>query len=370
VSPAAITRPVNVAVLGATGSIGQQTLDLIDRNPARLRLFGLTEGRRSTGRGADYVVKGHAGEADFDARVEEMVTDPRCDVVVVAIPGARALAPTLAALKAGNEVALATKEVLVMAGDLVMHAAGHRGIRPVDSEHSAIWQCLWGERRESVRRLVITASGGPFWAHPELDLDTVTVEQALNHPKWSMGPKVTVDSATLMNKGLEVIEAHHLFGIPLEQVEVCIHPQSVVHSVVEFVDGSLKAQLGRPDMRLPISVALCYPDRLPDAVPSTNLEELSGLEFHALDEKRFPSVRLAREAGAAGHGRPAVLNAANEEAVSAFLAGEIPFSGIVRTVERTLDAFGGGGDTLQDILEADRWARGYLRDKSGKLSPK
>jgi 1-deoxy-D-xylulose-5-phosphate reductoisomerase len=276
----------------------------------------------------------------------------------------------MAALKAGKQVALATKEVLVMAGELVMKLAGDTGIRPVDSEHSAIWQCLWGESRESVRRLIITASGGPFWSHPDLDLDQVTVEQALNHPRWSMGPKITVDSATLMNKGLEVIEAHHLFRIPLDQVTVCVHPQSVVHSLVEFVDGSLKAQLGRPDMRLPISVALCYPERLPDAVLPTPLEELSGLEFHALDEKRFPSVRLAREAGAAGHGRPAVLNAANEEAVSAFLAGEVPFSGIVRAVERALDAFPGGGEELPDILEADRWAREYVKGSgahSGKL---
>src|SRR4029077_20113259 len=346
---------------GATGSIGRQTLDVIDRNPSRLRPFGLTEGRRSTKRSAEYLVQGLAGDPAFDAAVEAMVTDPRCDLVVVAIPGARALAPTLAALEAGKEVALATKEVLVMAGTLVMRAAGVRGIRPVDSEHSAIWQCLWGERRESVRRLILTASGGPCGAHPDLDLDKVTVEQALNHPRWSMGPKVTVDSATLMNKGLEVIEAHHLFGVPLDQVAVCIHPQSVVHSAVEFVDGSLKAQLGRPDMRLPIAVALCYPDRLPDAVPPTSLEEVSGLEFHALDEARFPSVRLAREAAAAGSGHPAVLNAANEEAVNGFLAQDIPFSGIVKTVERALSAFPGCGDTMQDILEADRWAREYVK---------
>jgi len=362
-----MTRPVNVAVLGATGSIGQQTLDVIDRNPARLRLFGLTEGRRSTKRSAEYLIQGQAGEPDFDARVEAMVTDPRCDLVVVAIPGARALTPTLVALKAGKEVALATKEVLVMAGTLVMKAAGERGIRPVDSEHSAIWQCLWGERRESVRRLILTASGGPFWAHPNLDLDQVTVEQALNHPRWSMGPKVTVDSATLMNKGLEVIEAHHLFGVPLEQIAVSIHPQSVVHSVVEFIDGSLKAQLGHPDMRLPIAVALGYPDRLADAVPPTELEELTGLEFHALDEQRFPSVRLARNAAGAGGGHPAVLNAANEEAVNAFLAGDIPFSGIVRSVERALTAFPGGRDSLQEILEADRWAREYVKVNSGRL---
>jgi len=358
-------RPTNVAVLGATGSIGQQTLDVIDRNPARLRLFGLTEGRRSARRHADYVIQGQAGEPEFDARVTAMVTDPRCDIVVVAIPGARALAPTMAALHAGKEVALATKEVLVMAGALVMKAAGGRGIRPIDSEHSAIWQCLWGEERESVRRLIITASGGPFWAHPDLDLDQVTVEQALNHPRWSMGPKVTVDSATLMNKGLELIEAHHLFGIPLDQISVVVHPQSAVHSLVEFVDGSLKAQLGRPDMRLPIAIALGYPDRLADAVPRTSLEDLGPLEFYPLDEARFPAVRLARSAGLLGGGRPAVLNAANEEAVNAFLAGEIPFSGIIRAVERALEAFEGGGEGLEDILEADRWARAYLKMNSG-----
>src|SRR6267378_2350739 len=359
-----LMRPLNIAVLGATGSIGRQTLDVIDRNPARFKLFGLSEGVRSTNRKAEYLVHGHAGEPEFDAQVEAMVTDPRCDLVVVAIPGARALAPTMSALHAGKEVALATKEVLVMAGALVMKAAGERGIRPIDSEHSAIWQCLWGEERKNVRGLIITASGGPFWAHPELDLDQVTVEQALNHPKWSMGPKVTIDSATLMNKGLELIEAHHLFGIPLDAISVCIHPQSVIHSLVEFVDGSLKAQLGRPDMRLPIAVALAYPDRLPDAVPPTTPKELTGLEFHDLDESRFPSVRLAREAAREGGGHPAVLNAANEEAVNAFLAGDIPFSGIVRVVERALSAFPGCGGTLAEILEADRWARAYIRENS------
>jgi len=357
-------RPLNIAVLGATGSIGRQTLDVIDRNPARFKLFGLSEGVRSTNRKAEYLVHGQAGEPEFDAQVEAMVTDPRCDLVVVAIPGARALAPTMSALHAGKEVALATKEVLVMAGALVMKAAGERGIRPIDSEHSAIWQCLWGEERKNVRGLIITASGGPFWAHPELDLDQVTVEQALNHPKWSMGPKVTIDSATLMNKGLELIEAHHLFGIPLDAISVCIHPQSVIHSLVEFIDGSLKAQLGRPDMRLPIAVALAYPDRLPNAVPPTSPRELSGLEFHDLDESRFPSVQLARQAAARSGGHPAVLNAANEEAVNAFLGGDIPFSGIVRVVERALSAFPGGGGTLEEILEADRWARAYIRENS------
>jgi len=345
-------RPINIAVLGATGSIGRQTLDVIDRNPQRFKLFGLTEGMHPANRKAEHVVNGRAGEPDFDGRVEAMVTDPRCDLVVVAIPGARALAPTLSALHAGKEVALATKEVLVMAGALVMKAAGAKGIRPIDSEHSAIWQCLWGEELRNVRRLVITSSGGPFWAHPDLDLDEVTVEQALNHPRC-----------------LEVIEAHHLYGISLDRIAVCIHPQSVVHSLVEFVDGSFKAQLGRPDMRLPIAVALAYPDRLPDAVPPTSIRELSGLEFHDLDEGRFPSVRLAREAAAKGGGHPAVLNAANEEAVNAFLAGEIPFSAIIPTVERTLDGFPGGGSTLSEILEADRWARAEVKAKFGTVRP-
>ncbi|HXN91051.1 MAG TPA: 1-deoxy-D-xylulose-5-phosphate reductoisomerase [Candidatus Sulfotelmatobacter sp.] len=362
-----MTRPVNIALLGATGSIGQQTLDVIDRFPARFKLFGLTEGARTSNRTAEYLVQGHAGDSEFDKRVEEMVTDPRCDLVVVAIPSARALTATLAALQAGKEVALATKEVLVMGGALVMKAAGERGLRPIDSEHSAIWQCLWGEERENVRRLVITASGGPFWATPDVDFDQVTVEQALNHPRWSMGPKVTIDSATLMNKGLEMIEAHHLFGVALEDISIVVHPQSVVHSMVEFIDGSIKAQLGRPDMRLPIAVALAYPDRLPDAVPPANLRDLSGLEFHDLDERRFPAVGLAREAALAGNGHPAVLNAANEEAVNAFLARRIPFSGIVRTVQGALSAFPGCGAALAEILEADAWARDYIKGKFGSL---
>src|SRR5438105_10894384 len=317
-------RPLNVVVLGATGSIGRQTLDVIDRNPDRFKRFGLTEGVHTSNREAEYLVRGQAGDPEFDDQVESMVTDARCDLVVVAIPGARALQPTMSALEAGKEVALATKEVLVMAGALVMKAAGVRGIRAIDSEHSAIWQCLWGEERSNVRRLVITASGGPFWAHPDLDLDQVTVEQALNHPRWSMGPKVTVDSATLMNKGLELIEAHHLFRVPLDRIGVVVHPQSVIHSIVEFVDGSAKAQLSNPDMRLPIALALSYPERLPGVVPPTPFHDLGALELHPLDSGRFASVRLAREAAARGGAYPAVLNAANERAVAAFLDSAIP----------------------------------------------
>jgi 1-deoxy-D-xylulose-5-phosphate reductoisomerase len=359
-----------VAILGATGSIGRQALAVIDSHPERFEVLGLLSRTRPAGRSAKHVVQ--AGEPDTRARVEAMVTDPDCDIVLVAIPGAGALEPTLAALRAGKRVALATKEVLVMAGELVMAVAGPDQVRPVDSEHSAIWQCLWGEARSSVRRLVLTASGGPFWARPGLDLDGITVEQALDHPRWSMGPKVTVDSATLMNKGLEVIEAHHLFAMPLERIEVVIHPQSVVHSLVEFDDGSLKAQLGRPDMRLPIAVALAFPDRLPGAVAPTEPAALGSLDFHPLDHARFRAVGLAREAAHQGGAHPAVLNAANEEAVAAFLDRRIRFGAIVPTVEAALSAFPGGAASLDAVLDADRWTRSFVRDyahrEAGKQS--
>jgi 1-deoxy-D-xylulose-5-phosphate reductoisomerase len=383
---AAHGRPLRVAILGATGSIGRQALDVIDRYPDRFEAFGLVSGRRATGRPARFVVRSQ--DPDCARRVEEMVTHPDCDLVLVAIPGARSLAPTLAALESGKKVALASKEVLVMAGELVMRAAssqvhgpsspalpgaggrefGDWRIRPVDSEHSAIWQCLWGETPASVARLVLTASGGPFWASPGLDLDAVTVEQALCHPRWNMGPKVTIDSATLMNKGLEVIEAHHLFGVALERIDVVVHPQSVIHSVVEFVDGSAKAQLSNPDMRLPIGLALSYPERMPGVVPPTPFQDLGSLQLHPLDGVRFPSVRLAREAAARGGSYPAVLNAANEEAVAAFLAGRLPFSGIVALVEAALAAHPGpGSGSLEEILAADAFARRLVADNMGKV---
>jgi 1-deoxy-D-xylulose-5-phosphate reductoisomerase len=241
-------------------------------------------------------------------------------------------------------------------------------IRPVDSEHSAIWQCLWGEAPYSVSRLLLTASGGPFWSRPELDLAQVTVEDALKHPRWSMGPKITVDSATLMNKGLELIEAHYLFGVPLDRIDVVVHPQSVIHSMVEFVDGSAKAQLGSPDMRLPIALGLAYPERLPGAVPPTRFAELGTLELHRLDDARFPSVRMAREAAGRGAPFPAVLNAANEEAVAGFLAGQLRFTDILALVESALGAFTGApGRSLDDILAADALAREHVRARIGKV---
>ena len=353
-----------VAILGATGSIGTQTLEVIDANPDRFEVLGLVAGGREFDRTARYAIR--SGEPDSERHIEELVSHPDCDIVVVAIPGARALGPTLAALRAGKVVALASKEVLVMAGELVMAESGGR-LRPIDSEHSAIWQCLWGEERDAVRRLLITASGGPFWKRPELDLETVTVAQALAHPRWSMGPKVSIDSATLMNKGLEMIEAHHLFGVALDRIEILVHPQSIVHSLVEFRDGSIKAQLGVTDMRLPIAVALAYPDRLDGVVPAADLARIGSLEFAAPDFERFPMPALARAAAAAGGGRPAVLNATNEEAVAAFLRGEISFPAITRSVAAALEAFPGCGPSLEEILDADRWARGYFLRFAGKV---
>lgn len=351
-----------IAILGATGSIGRQALEVIDRYPDRLALFAVVSGRRACPREAPYSVT--ASDPDYDARLDEIVTHPDCDLVLVAIPGARALAPTLAALEAGKTVAIASKEVLVMAGELVVAAAGPDRLRTVDSEHSAIWQCLWGEAPESVSRLVLTASGGPFWGRDDVDLDVVTLEQALQHPRWAMGPKVTIDSATLMNKALEVIEAHHLFGMPLERISVLIHPQSVVHSLVEFRDGSAKAQLGHPDMRVPIALALSYPERLPEVVPPTRWTELEGLTFSPADEARYPALGLARQASAAGAPLPAVFNAANEEAVLAFMAGALRFSQIVPSAAAALDAFRGGGTSLEEIQAADRWARSLVRHRA------
>ncbi len=357
---------IRIAVLGASGSIGLQALDVIDRHPDRFEAFALVTGRRRLEREARFVLT--AEDPDFDARLDEIVSHSDCDLVLVAIPGARALRPTLTALHAHKKVALATKEVMVMAGELVTAAAHGDAIRPVDSEHSAIWQCLWGEAAESVARLVITATGGPFLRRPGLDLAQVTVEDALAHPRWSMGPKVTVDSATLMNKGLELIEAHQLFRVPLERIQVAVHPQAVIHSLVEFVDGSAKAQLGNPDMRLPIAVALSYPHRLPGAVPPTRFDAVGTLELLPLDHDRFPAVELARRAAALGAPYPAILNAANEEAVTAFLAGAARFTDIVDMVEGALQEPGLSADPgtdLEGILAADRRAREYVRSRLG-----
>jgi len=365
-----------IAVLGATGSIGRQVLAVIGRHADRFEAYGLVchrqahalveLGHRHQARHL-VVLEGGAeippGVAHGAAALEELLQDPAIDLVVVGIAGAAALRPTLTAIEAGHDVALASKEVLVIAGDLVMQAARRHGVRilPVDSEHSAIWQALFGESPASVRRLILTASGGPFWRRPLHDLEHVTVAEALAHPRWKMGKKISIDSATMMNKGLEILEAHCLFQVPYGAIDVVIHPQSIAHSLVEFVDGSSKAQLGLPDMRVPIALALSYPERLDHVVPPVDLAAVGPLEFFPLDPVRFPAVGLARAAGQAAGTQPAVLNAANEAAVALFLAERIPFARIPALVEQALSANPQQrGHSLEDMLEADSWARRYI----------
>ncbi|TMG38549.1 MAG: 1-deoxy-D-xylulose-5-phosphate reductoisomerase [Chloroflexi bacterium] len=374
-------RPKRLALLGATGSVGGQVGDLVLRHPDRFALHSLIGGHDANA--LKLVAQAHpeahvllAEPAGGDrsaaaSAVERVLTDPEVDLVVVAVSGSAALPPTLAALRAGKDIALATKEVLVMAGDLVREEMRRHGsqIFPIDSEHSAIWQCLWGERREAVRRLILTGSGGPFLRRPLSTLSGVTVAEALAHPRWKMGPKITVDSATMMNKGLEILEAHVLFDVAYQDIDVLVHPQSVVHSMVQFTDGSIKAQLGVPDMHLPIAVALSYPERVPDVVPAPDLGAIGQLTFEALDEQRFPAVALARAAGERGGSAPAVLNAANEQAVALFLEGRIGFTDIVALVRRALaEAPAAGSMSLDSLLSADRWARARVLELAGEGS--
>ncbi len=369
-------RVIGVAVLGSTGSIGTQTLDVIRALGGRFRVVALAAGRNTDllyRQVAEFRPSLVCAEAALDpdrlagARVvpmEEMVVHPDVDVAVVGTTGATGLAPTLAALRAGKAVALANKEVLVMAGAVLTRAAAEGGgeLRPVDSEHSAIWQCLWGEERGGIARLILTASGGALRDRPLETLDAVTPEEALRHPTWNMGRKVTVDSATLFNKGLETIEARWLFDVPVERIEVVMHRESIVHSLVEFRDGSVKAQLGLPTMRLPIQCALTYPERLPCAVPRLDLAALGSLQFAPPDFARYPCLALAMEAGRRGGTYPAVLAAADEVAVEEFLAGRIRFTDIPRLIEGVLAAHTPGPeDDLAAVLEADAWARRQAR---------
>jgi len=301
----------------------------------------------------------------------QLASDPSVDVVLVGGGGAGALLPTLAACRAGRLVALATKEVLVMAGELVTETARQNGARivPVDSEHSAIWQCLRGERRESVRRLILTASGGALRSLPLAELARVTPEQALDHPNWRMGPKVTIDTATMINKGLEVIEAHFLFQIPYPQIEVVIHPQSAIHSAVEFCDGTMIAQLGIADMRAPIALALSDGVRLPGVVPPLQLTEIGRLEFETVEAARYPGLGVVREAGLRGAAVPAVMNAANEVAVAAFLRGHLPFMEIAAVVARVTGSFESApAPDLEGLLAADGWARVEAERLVGELA--
>ncbi|MFO7265436.1 MAG: 1-deoxy-D-xylulose-5-phosphate reductoisomerase [Limnochordales bacterium] len=387
----------HVVVVGATGSIGRQTLEIVHHFPDELIVVGLAGGhraepmvdvvassdvlRRSVRRivmaddeAAAQVKDGLAvrgllggdgeGPAVYGGRdaLIDMVSAEDVDLVVMAMVGAEALVPTLAALEAGKDVALATKEVLVAGGQLVTAAAQRSGARllPVDSEHSAIFQCLQGESRQAVERLLLTASGGPFRSVPKEELARVTPEEALRHPTWRMGPKVTIDSATLMNKGLEVIEARWLFDVPIDRIDVVVHPQSIVHSCVELVDGSILAHLGPTDMRIPIQYALLYPRRMPSPVRRLSLADVGQLTFELPDRERFPALELAYEAARQGGTMPAVLNAANEVAVQLFLQRRIGFLDIPRLVERAMADHQPQAATLENVLAADRWARNVV----------
>jgi len=370
-----------VAVLGSTGSIGRQTLDVIRALPQRFRVVGLAAGKNLELLAEQIeefkpefigclpendVIERLKRIVDIKSRLlpmEEIAADSKVDIVVIATSGLAGLRPALAALRAGKNIALANKESLVSAGEIITGAAKKSGARilPVDSEHSAIWQCLNGENQEAAR-IILTASGGPFRQFSLEQMAEVTVAQALHHPSWRMGKKVTIDSATLMNKGLEVIEAHWLFHVPYDRIDVLVHPQSIIHSMVEFIDGSIKAQLSYPDMRLPIQYALSYPERLPNPrLPRIDWSLVRSLDFELPDYERFPCLRLAIEAGKQGGTCPAVLCAADEVAVELFLAGRIRFTDIAGAIERTLEQHRAiTKPTLEQIEAADVWARETL----------
>jgi 1-deoxy-D-xylulose-5-phosphate reductoisomerase len=379
-----------LSLLGSTGSIGEQTLAVAAAAPSRFEVVALGAGRNIE-KLADQIqrfrpglvsVADEKGAAELRERLGSLqvevlvgneglkaVAEYPSDLVVSGLVGAVGLAPTLAAIRAGRDIALANKEVMVMAGALVLREVKAHGVAllPVDSEHSAIFQALCGQRLEDVARLILTASGGPFRTWTTEQIADATIEQALNHPNWKMGPKITIDSATLMNKGLEVIEARWLFDIPPERVDVVVHPQSIIHSLVEFKDTSVLAQLGLPDMRVPIAVALAYPERLELDLPLLDLPALGRMDFETPDRKRFPCLELAFEALRANEAAPAVVNAANEIAVAAFLDGRIRFPDIAATNGAVLNSHVGRGESgplrdLADVMEADDWARTCARE--------
>ncbi|MGH3277099.1 MAG: 1-deoxy-D-xylulose-5-phosphate reductoisomerase [Streptosporangiaceae bacterium] len=396
----------DVVLLGSTGSIGTQAVDIVARNPGRFRLAGLAAGggnpdllaRQALEHGIEVVAVARAaaapaveqalarqaavlaGQGAALARkaplpkvlagrqaIAEMATWP-CDVVLNAVTGAAGLAATIAALDAGRVLALANKESLIMGGQFVAGRAAPGQIVPVDSEHSTIAQCLRAGRAGEVARLVLTASGGPFLHRTREEIRDVTPEQALAHPTWNMGPMITVNSATLVNKGMELIEAHLLFGIGFDHIEVVVHRQSVVHSMVEFTDGATVAMASPPDMRIPIALALAWPERVPGAAPPVDWSQAQTWTFEPLDGDAFPAVALAREAGRAGRTFPAVYNAANEACVAAFMAGRIPFTAIVDTVAQVVSEHDGGSGKVTEvgeILAADHWARARARELAG-----
>jgi 1-deoxy-D-xylulose-5-phosphate reductoisomerase len=361
--------PRGVALLGSTGSIGKQAVDVLVAHPDLFRVVALATGSNEAAL-EEQVARMRpvvSAVSPSDATLVEFATRDDVDLVVVATGGIVSLRPVLAALRAGKVVATANKETLVSGGHLVMPEARRRAeavaatspidplasplawLRPIDSEHSAIWQCLVGESMAAVDGLILTASGGPFLDATAEALAVVTPEQALRHPTWTMGAKITIDSATLANKGLEVIEAHWLYDVDYDAIEVVIHPQSVVHSAVRFVDGSLKAQLGTPDMHLPIQYAMTYPDRRPSPAAPADLVATGRLDFRAPDEDRFPALRIAREAGKAGPRASAALIAADDIAVARFLDGTLDFAGIPRLLGAAVERFGTGGDAVPDV---------------------
>lgn len=349
--------PRRVIVLGSTGSIGTQALEVIAANPERFELVGLAAGSDRSGLEAQGAATGVTRLALGADEAVQLVRDTPADVVLNGITGSVGLGPTLAALEAGATLALANKESLIVGGDLVTAAAAPGQIVPVDSEHSALAQALRSGSSGEVRRLVLTASGGPFRGRSRADLAAVTPAEALAHPTWDMGLMVTTNSATLVNKGLEVIEAHLLFDVPYASIDVVVHPQSIVHSMVEFSDGSTIAQASPPDMRLPIALGLGWPDRVPGVGRPLDWTRAQTWEFEPLDDAAFPAVALAKRVGEAGSTFPAVFNAANEQAVAAFHAGRIGFLAIVETVERVVDRHEPGELSLAGVLEAERWAR-------------
>ena len=359
-----------LAILGSTGSIGQQALDVVRAFPGKFQVIGLAAGKshgllREQIREFKPEMSYSSAKLDFTyggefSSMEEIANHPQVDLVVLATSGTVGLQPLLAALRAGKAIALANKEALVTAGDIVTGEAKryHAQILPIDSELSAIWQCLRGERSKP-RRLFLTASGGPFYRYSQSQLSNVTVQQALRHPTWKMGKKISVDSATLLNKGLEAIEAHWLFGIPFDSIEILVHPQSMIHSMVEFQDGSIKAQLGPPDMRLPIEYALSYPERLQNSnFPGLDLTKTHSLTLEPVDQDRFPCLRLALDAGKVGGTYPAVLCAADEIAVDLFLQQRLHFTSIAGIIEKVLEQHHNVvHPTLDEILAAEGWAR-------------
>jgi 1-deoxy-D-xylulose-5-phosphate reductoisomerase len=386
-----------IAILGSTGSIGTSALAVVDAHPDRLEVVGLAAGGNTTAFAAQIerynpraiaMASGDAIDA-LSARTSRVLpaccgtgsdgliavaSHPEVDVVLCASSGTAALEAVLAAIEAGKTIGLANKEVLVMAGGLVMDAARRRGVAiiPVDSEHNAVHQCLHGRDTGELRRLILTASGGPFRGRAAATLNNVTADDALRHPTWQMGPKITIDSATLMNKGLEVIEAHWLFGAPASRIAVVVHPQSIVHSLVELKDGSIIAQMGTTDMRLPIQYAFSYPDRWEAPVPFLDLTRMGPLEFHEPAWDDFPCLGLAYRALEAERSLPIVLNAANEVAVAAFLQGQLGFTEISRVIAATMDAHvPAAAETLDGVRTIDGWARDYAEQlvQANQLSP-